>query len=161
METTRHFTTTIYVVECTDGRPAVALHEHDKHGIWLAPGGHVERDELPHEAGLREVREELGFDVDLVASQDDLESETTRSLPQPAHVQLADVNVTDDGVGHQHVDLIYYAAAPHREIDPEPGEQPADHWEWVTAGAVEANEEIEPDVAGIARRAIQTVNAQR
>ena len=161
METTRHFTATIYVVERTDGEHAVALHEHDKHDLWLAPGGHVERDELPHEAGLREVREELGFEVDLIAEQDGLDSETTRSLPQPAHVQLADVNVTDQGVGHQHVDLIYYAEAPHREIEPEPGEQPADHWEWFTRDELVDGEEIPPDVTEIGRRAIETVRGRR
>ncbi|MCU4799084.1 NUDIX domain-containing protein [Halobacteria archaeon HArc-gm2] len=157
METTRHFTATIYVVHPSDSGDVVALHEHDKHGLWLAPGGHVERDELPHEAGLREVREELGFDVELVADRDALESETTRSLPQPAHVQLADINVTDEGVGHQHVDLIYYAEAPHRDIDPEPGEQPADHWDWITKPELADREEIPPDVTEIGQRAIRTV----
>ena len=158
METTRHFTATVYVVDRSGDAPAVALHEHDRHGLWLAPGGHVERDELPHEAGLREVREELGFDVELVAPRDDIESETTRSLPRPVHVQLADVNVTDDGVGHQHVDLVYYAEAPHREIDPRAGEQPADHWEWFTDRELANDQEIAPDVAEIGRRAIESVS---
>ena len=56
METTRHFTATVYLVN--DG--ATALHEHPTLGIRLPPGGHVDRDELPHEAGLREVHEETG-----------------------------------------------------------------------------------------------------
>jgi 8-oxo-dGTP pyrophosphatase MutT (NUDIX family) len=161
METTRHFTATVYVVHSDADGGAVALHEHEKHGLFLAPGGHVERDELPHEAGLREVREELGFDVELVADRDDLESESTRSLPQPAHVQLADVNVTDQGVGHQHVDFVYYAEAPHREIDPEPGEQPAGHWEWLTRADLAERPEIDPDVTEIGQRAIRTVIAER
>ena len=42
METTRHFTATTYVVE----GDAVALHEHERLGKWLPPGGHVDRDEL-------------------------------------------------------------------------------------------------------------------
>ncbi|WP_164093824.1 NUDIX domain-containing protein, partial [Stenotrophomonas maltophilia] len=58
METTRHTTATIYIVN--DG--ATALHWHRRLGIRIPPGGHVERDELPHEAGLREVREETGLD---------------------------------------------------------------------------------------------------
>lgn len=40
-------------------------------------------------------------------------------------------------------------------------DQPADHWEWFTAGALEATAEIEPDVAGIAQRAIQSVDSQK
>ncbi len=62
METTRHFVATVYVVN--DG--AVALHRHERLGIRIPPGGHVDRDELPHEAGLREVREETGLDPELV-----------------------------------------------------------------------------------------------
>ena len=53
METTRHFTATVYVVN--DG--AVALHEHERLGIRVPPGGHVDRGELPHEAGFVTVPE--------------------------------------------------------------------------------------------------------
>ena len=62
METTRHFTATVYVVN--DG--ATALHEHKRLGIHIPPGGHVDRDELPHEAALREVREETGLEATLL-----------------------------------------------------------------------------------------------
>ena len=51
METTRHFVATCYVVN--DG--ATLLHEHEKLEMWLPPGGHVDRDELPHETALRET----------------------------------------------------------------------------------------------------------
>jgi len=155
METTRHFTATTYVVE--DG--AVALHEHDKLDMWLPPGGHVDRDELPHEAALRETREELGMDVELVAETGDVESETVEPLPEPQHLQLADVNVTEQGVGHQHVDMVFYARAPHRQVDPEPGEQPAEDWAWLTAEELRGREDFPSDVAEVGRRAIETVES--
>ena len=156
METTRHFTATTYVVE--DG--AVALHEHDKLDMWLPPGGHIDRDELPHEAALREVREELGMDVELVAETGDVESDTVEPLPEPQHLQLADVNVTEQGVGHQHIDMVFYARAPHREIDPEPGEQPAADWEWLTVEDLRGREGFPSDVAEVARRAVETVGSK-
>ena len=152
METTRHFTATTYVVESG----AIALHEHDRIGKWLPPGGHVDRDELPHVAARREVREELGLDVDLVAPVDDITSATVRSLPRPQHVQLADVNVTEQGVGHQHVDLVYYAEAPHREVNPQSGEVPADAWEWIATDELQ-DDRFDPDVAEIGRQAIEAV----
>jgi 8-oxo-dGTP pyrophosphatase MutT (NUDIX family) len=155
METTRHFVATVYVV--SDG--AVALHEHDKLEMWLPAGGHIDRDELPHEAALRETREELGMDVDLVAPQEGIESETVRSIPQPQHFLLEDINVDSDGaVGHQHIDFIFYGAAERRDIDPGPGEQPADDWAWFTSADLDAStDELPTDVVEIGHRAIETV----
>jgi 8-oxo-dGTP pyrophosphatase MutT (NUDIX family) len=152
METTRHYTATTYVVE----GDAVALHEHDGLGKWLPPGGHVDRDELPHEAAVREVREETGLDVELVASVDDVGSETVDPRPQPQHFQLADVNVHDGFVGHQHVDFVYYARADSRDIRPSDGEQPPAAWSWFAPDEL-TDERFDPDVAEFGRRAIETV----
>ena len=154
METTRHHTATVYVVE----GDAVALHEHDRIDRWLPPGGHLDRDELPHEAALREVEEELGIPVDLLAPVEEIQSETVEQLPRPQHLQLADVNVTEQGVGHQHIDMVYYAEAPHRDVDPAPGEQPAADWTWFTARELQDRaDEIDADVVTIGQRAIETV----
>jgi len=153
VETTRHFTATTYVV---DG-DATLLHRHPGLGMWLPPGGHVDRDELPHETALREAREETGLEVALIAERDDIESATVEPLPQPRHVQLADVNVHDGAVGHQHVDLVYYARAGSRRVDPGDGEVPAADWEWFDRDALSADDRLDPDVREIARRAIETV----
>jgi len=156
METTRHFVATVYVVESG----AVALHEHDKLDMWLPPGGHIDRDELPHEAALRETVEELGLEVDLVAPQGTLESDTARSLPQPQHFLLEDINVHESGeVGHQHVDFIFYGDASSRDITPAPGEQPAADWEWFTPAELRANADRFPDdVVEVGQQAIATVS---
>lgn len=156
METTRHFTATVYVVNDEE----TVLHDHKRLDLWLPPGGHLDRDELPHEAGLREAEEETGLNLELIAERDDIESSTARSLPQPQHVQLADVNVYDGTVGHQHVDLVYYARADDREIDPGDGEVDASAWEWFSADQLAEDERINDDVAEIGRRAIQTVTRE-
>ncbi|WP_276250209.1 NUDIX domain-containing protein [Haloarcula rara] len=155
METTRHFVATIYAVH--DG--AVALHEHDKLEMWLPAGGHLDRDELPHEAALRETEEELGMAVDLVAPQEAITSETVRSIPQPQHFLVEDINVDQNGaVGHQHIDFIFYGHAPTRDIQPGPGEQPAEDWTWFTAAELDAcSNEIPADVVEIGQRAIEAV----
>jgi len=152
METTRHFTATVYVVE--DG--AVALHEHDRMGMWLPPGGHVDRDELPHEAARREVREEIGQEVTLLADRGDVDSPTVEPLPEPQHFQLADVNVCEGEVGHQHIDHVFYARGESREIDPQAGEAPAEAWQWFGRADLAAAD-LQPDVAEIGRRAIDAV----
>ena len=95
----RHFTVAVFVVR--DGK--VLLHWHRKLGMWLPPGGHIERDELPDEAAVREVLEESGVDVELVGERrEDVEDPV--QLHRPAGVQLENI-----GPGHQHIDLIYFA----------------------------------------------------
>jgi ADP-ribose pyrophosphatase YjhB (NUDIX family) len=152
METTRHFTATTYVVESG----AVALHEHDGLGKWLPPGGHVDRDELPHEAALREVREETGLEVELLAEQGEFGSPTVDPLPEPQHLLLADVNVLDEVVGHQHVDFVYFARASTRAIRSADGEQPAEDWAWFPPADL-ADERVDPDVEEIGREAVGVV----
>ena len=154
METTRHFTATVYVV--SDG--AVALHEHPGLGMWLPPGGHLDRDELPHEAARREVREEIGQSVQLLSTADGPESPTVEPLPEPQHFQLADVNVHEDGVSHQHIDYVYYARGEGRTVDPAEDEPPAAAWEWFDAEDLWAAD-IEPDVVDIGQDAIDAVGA--
>ena len=158
METTRHFVATVYAVH--DG--AVALHEHDKLEMWLPAGGHLDRDELPHEAALRETNEELGMTVDLVAPRERITSETVRSIPQPQHFLVEDINVDETGaVGHQHIDFIFYGDAPDRDIQPGPGEQPADDWMWLTPTDLDArSDEIPADVVEIGQRAIEAVGSR-
>ncbi len=97
--TGRHFTVAVFVV--WEGR--VLLHHHRKLDMWLPPGGHIEKDELPDDAALREVWEETGVRVALVGERrEDVEDPV--QLHRPAGVQLEDI-----GPGHQHIDLIYFA----------------------------------------------------
>jgi 8-oxo-dGTP pyrophosphatase MutT (NUDIX family) len=154
METTRHFVATVYVVN--DG--ATALHRHEKLDMWLPPGGHIDRDELPHEAARREVREELGLDVTLHAPVNDIDSDTARSIPRPQQFLLEDINVADGEVGHQHIDFIYYGRADSRDIDPGHDEAPAEAWNWYTQAELEENADRFPnDVVEVGQRAIQSV----
>lgn len=44
----------------------VLLRMHDKFNLWLSVGGHVELDEDPVEAAHREVKEEVGLDINIV-----------------------------------------------------------------------------------------------
>ncbi|MFC6941584.1 NUDIX hydrolase [Salinirubellus sp. GCM10025818] len=159
METTRHFVATVYVV--ADG--ATCLHEHDRLGMWLPPGGHLDRDELPHEAAFRECREETGLDVELVAPRGDLESETVRSIAEPQHFLLEDIDVHPDGrVSHQHVDFVFYGRAGGREIDPDgDDEADPDEWEWFTPEELhERADDLPADVVEAGTRAIEMVSKE-
>lgn len=152
METTRHFTVTLYIVN--DG--ATALHMHQRLGKRIPPGGHIDRDELPHEAAIRECREETGLEPSIRRIQDPLEGGAGRSLPQPRRQMLYDVNVHDGVVGHQHIDHVYFGSVPSREIEPGPGEAGADAWAWYTPDELRASD-LEADVIQFGCAAINAV----
>ena len=79
------------------------LHKHKKLGRWFPPGGHVERDELPDDAAVREVLEESGVRVALVGEKA-LPVTEPRQLIRPRGVQLEAI-----APNHEHIDLIYFA----------------------------------------------------
>lgn len=96
---TRDFTATTFVV----WRGGVLLHRHKKLGRWFPPGGHVEPNEVPDEAAVREVLEESGVRVALIGERA-LPVLEPRQLVRPRGVQLETI-----APGHEHIDLIYFA----------------------------------------------------
>lgn len=155
MEMTRHFTATAFVVNAG----MTILHEHPKLNLWLPPGGHLHRDELPHQAAVREVREETGLEIDLLAEATGPHSDTARPLPQPETIQLEDINIHEEGVGHQHIDFIYFATATSRTISPAPDETGVSQWEWVDATTLE-EARFDPDVTQLGKMAIERANSR-
>lgn len=65
----------------------ILLVKHKKLGLWLAPGGHVEDGEMPHQAAEREFWEEAGVKVKAVNKilTGDIDSEY---LPNPILTNL-------------------------------------------------------------------------
>lgn len=61
----------------------IMLIKHKKLGMWLAPGGHVEADELPHVAAERECWEETGITVRALDAGPQVGSEVAENLPHP------------------------------------------------------------------------------
>ena len=145
----RHFTVAVFVVH---GR-RVLLHYHRKLGKWLPPGGHIEDNELPDEAAIREVREETGIRARLVGGHG-LPIDEPRQLVLPAGIQLENIYP-----GHQHVDLVYFAMpdpddVQSAEIDPRLAE--SDQVAWYAAdrlAALGASDEIQ----AWARRALDAL----
>jgi 8-oxo-dGTP pyrophosphatase MutT (NUDIX family) len=104
----RHFVVTGYVVF---GEQTLLLF-HKKLKMWLPPGGHIDPGELPEEALRREIKEETGLEVDILAPrrERDPEEPGVVNLHIPNHVQLEDIP------NHaQHIDLVYYCLAKNGE----------------------------------------------
>jgi 8-oxo-dGTP pyrophosphatase MutT (NUDIX family) len=116
------FTVEVFIVR--DGK--VLLRKHDKYGIWLSVGGHIELDEDPVQAALREVKEEVGLEVKLRAPEDfpPLNSPEYSELITPVFLNRHRISPT-----HEHVTLTYFATAGPGEISqPEKEKSPELRW---------------------------------
>jgi 8-oxo-dGTP pyrophosphatase MutT (NUDIX family) len=94
------FTVAIFVVH--EGR-VLAIH-HRKLDRWLPLGGHIELDEDPEQAALRETREESGLDVELLGERPPTTGPGTRALIGPRYLDIHRISDT-----HEHIGMIYFA----------------------------------------------------
>jgi 8-oxo-dGTP pyrophosphatase MutT (NUDIX family) len=94
------FTVAIFVV--ANGK--VLLVHHRKLDKWLPLGGHIELDEDPEQAALREAREESGLDVELIGERPPTTGPGTRALIAPRFLDIHRISDT-----HEHIGLIYWA----------------------------------------------------
>jgi 8-oxo-dGTP pyrophosphatase MutT (NUDIX family) len=103
MTVSRDFTVAVFVVR----GDRVLLHLHRRLERWLPPGGHIEPNELPDSAAVREVLEETGVAVELVGPSENMATGLGQpvQLTRPIGVQLAEIGPD----GHQHIDLVYLA----------------------------------------------------
>jgi 8-oxo-dGTP pyrophosphatase MutT (NUDIX family) len=108
------FTTSVYILF----QNKVLLHNHKKLGIWLPPGGHVELDEDPNEAAVREAKEESGLDVELVGETASYDSRPydARELIPPKFLNQHFYDATHT---HEHVDFAYFARTQSDAVQPE------------------------------------------
>jgi 8-oxo-dGTP diphosphatase len=104
-EKQRHLTASAIVFDAS-GR--ILLIQHRRRGFWLYPGGHLKAGEDPVGALHRELREELGIEVDLLSGAPFTHSAVT-VVPAPFAILVIDSDHYDCGVGH--LDLVYLARA--------------------------------------------------
>jgi 8-oxo-dGTP pyrophosphatase MutT (NUDIX family) len=134
----RHFTVTGFVSR----GDATALHWH-RLGMWLPPGGHIEPDEDPIEAVLREVREETGLTVEVIPTVERFDYREPVALPPPVTIGVYDIP-RDGGLdeAHQHIDLVYVTRPlDDADLRPERGEI----WRWVDSASLRDGVAIAPD----------------
>lgn len=94
------FTVAIFVVH----RRQVLLVHHRNLGRWLPLGGHIELDEDPEAAALREAKEESGLDVELLGERPPTTGAGTRALIAPRFLDIHRISDT-----HEHIGMIYWA----------------------------------------------------
>ena len=83
----------------------VLLIKHKKMNTWIYPGGHVEAQETPDEALLREIEEETGYKAEVLAVEPfTYADDKARTLPRPFCVLEESICEEDE---HKHIDFIY------------------------------------------------------
>jgi 8-oxo-dGTP pyrophosphatase MutT (NUDIX family) len=101
------YTAEVFIVN--DG--AVLLRKHDKYKMWLSIGGHVELDEDPPAAAVREVKEEVGLTVALIGHVAPDFGGDEHELLVPRFMNRHHINPT-----HEHVAFIYFGVSDTRTI---------------------------------------------
>ena len=142
------WTAGVYIVH----KNKVLIRLHEKYNIWIHVGGHIELDEDPIEAAIRECKEEVGLDVTIYdpgPTPSNLRA-GNKHLPTPAHMNIHYVG----GTNHQHIDLLYYATSESDEVIPE---NDTDQWVWLTKEEIENHPDIEPQIKLYALGALETL----
>jgi 8-oxo-dGTP pyrophosphatase MutT (NUDIX family) len=127
------FAVAIFVVH----KGKVLLVHHRNLKQWLPVGGHIELDEDPEQAALRETREESGLEVELLGERPPTTGPGTRALIAPRFMDIH--RITDT---HRHIGLIYWARPKSGTVTLSPSEHHAIRW--CTAQEIE---ELQPPMA--------------
>ena len=96
------FTSEVYIIY----NNKILLRKHDKYGFWLSVGGHIELDEDPNEAAIREVKEEVGLDIELY-HENQYKLSKNENYKELIPSQFMNRQKINDS--HEHVTLIYFA----------------------------------------------------
>ena len=139
------FTVEVFIV--CEGK--VLLRKHDKYGIWLSVGGHIELDEDPNQAALREVKEEVGLDIKLFDTREYFGDEKIKELIAP--VSMNRHRISDS---HEHVTLMYFARSTTSVVVPE---KPTDEWKWCSKEDIAAMSDLVSDIRFYANMALDTL----
>jgi 8-oxo-dGTP pyrophosphatase MutT (NUDIX family) len=119
----RHNTASAIVLDDAD---RVLLVHHNKLGQWLYPGGHIDRNEDPAEAALREVAEETGIHAEIIGTPG-FTHPTVTSLAVP--FVIIEMEVVDRNIGvHRHIDHVYVCRPVTGELTPQLAEVAGCRW---------------------------------
>lgn len=133
----------------------VLLRMHDKYNLWLGVGGHIDPDEDPNQAAIREVKEEVGLDVVLVPPTNQIH------VAVPGYTELIPPRyLSRHNIGdfHEHVNMLYFAKADSDKIVPGPDEKDVE-CRWFTKDELETiSGNIGPSEILYAKAALEELN---
>lgn len=111
----KHLTASVWLVTKNKPRKVLLMH-HKKLGKWLQPGGHVERDENPVEAIIRETQEETGIDISFLKDKIQIVDKDGTFLPIPRYFMEHAIPAYGDQPQHFHLDMMYVLTIPEQKL---------------------------------------------
>lgn len=129
----RHFCASVFVIDKREKK--ILLVKHKKFGKWVQPGGHIEDNETPEEAALREVYEETKLKIKLLGERFPRESDFVRPLA---------IQKNRGKNGDLHIDIVY-VAVPIDERPPHYDNRESTGIGWFSRNELE-NIPIFPDI---------------
>lgn len=126
----------------------VLLRKHDKYKKWLSIGGHIELNEDPNEAAIREVKEEVGLDIELFGKALSFNNENYKELIPPKFLNRHRINDA-----HEHITLTYFAKSTTEKLTVSEKEI-SEECKWFTKEEIENNLEIEEHIKAYALAAL-------
>lgn len=96
-----------YIFDSLDNDRNLLLIYHNKLDLWLPVGGHIEKNETPDDALLREIKEESGLDVKILDNSPFIPvvGNTKMNLATPFYVNVHSVG------DHDHLCFFYLCKA--------------------------------------------------
>src|SRR3989344_4844314 len=131
--------TDLTVAGCVIHNGKALLIKHKKLGLWLFPGGHIEKDETPDDAVLREIREEVSVSVRLVQKEHALAHGEIKALATPFYVNLHSVG------DHNHVGFYYLCAILHGALGDVQINDEVTEFRCLTLDEIQNDSAINPD----------------
>ncbi len=143
------FTVEVFIVH----KNKVLLRKHDKYGIWLGIGGHVEPHEDPNQAIIREAKEEVGLDIELDRAlfPETFKTINYQELVPPYFLNRHNINST-----HEHVTMTYFATVKNPKIK-EGGKEKSGEIKWFNIDELKKIG-LSPGIKFYAEKALRTLS---
>lgn len=135
----------------------VLLRKHDKLKKWLSVGGHIEPNEDPIEAAIREVKEEVGLDIELDDRlKPSYEKDDTADLIPPYFLNRNKVNRV-----HEHITFVYFAKTNTYKIKQGMEKEQSEECKWFTEEEIEQDKGIIPSIKFYALKALKVLSEKQ
>lgn len=145
------YTVEVFIVH----KNRVLLRKHDKFKMWLGVGGHVELNEDPNQAAIRETKEEVGLDIILDNRLLEFrQKDKTKELIPPFYLNRNRISKT-----HEHLTLVYFARTKSSKIIEPSNHEKSEECRWFTKKEVMNDKTIVPNIKFYALKALEKLSS--